>query len=189
MSTDVLEKKRMTAEEFLALPDDGIDRWLIDGEVREFGTMTVRNWMHSTIMAQLVIAIGAWWKQQPPPRGVIVCGEAGIKITPGDIIGVDVAYVSPEVIARQSGETTLIEGIPTLAVEIQSPSDKLSESEDKIDRYLRAGVPLVWTINPMRRTATVYRPGALPRMLNEEEELSGEDVMTGLTVPLRQLFE
>ena len=71
MSTDLLEKKRLTAEEFLALPDDGIDRWLINGEVREFGTMTVRNWMHSTIMAKLTLAIGKWWEQQPPPRGLI----------------------------------------------------------------------------------------------------------------------
>jgi Uma2 family endonuclease len=179
----------MTVEEFLALPDDGIDRWLINGEVREFGTMTVRNWMHSTIMAQLVIAIGDWWKQQPPPRGIIICGEAGIKLSGDDVVGVDVAYVSPDVIARQSGQTTLIEGVPTLTVEIQSPSDKLSESEEKIDRYLRAGVPLVWSINPMRRTAVVYRPGSLPRLVNEDEELSGEEVLPGLEVPMRQLFE
>jgi Uma2 family endonuclease len=179
----------MSVEEFLALPDDGIDRWLIDGEVREFGTMTVRNWVHSTIMAQLVMAIGDWWKQQLPPRGIIICGEAGIKLSEDDVVGVDVAYVSPAVIARQSGETTLIEGVPALAVEIQSPSDKLSESEEKIDRYLRAGVPLVWSINPMRRTAVVYRPGALPRLVNEDEELSGEEVMPGLEVAMRQLFE
>ena len=36
----------MTADEFLALPDDGVERWLIHGEVREFG-MTIRNRWHS----------------------------------------------------------------------------------------------------------------------------------------------
>ena len=38
------EKKTMTAEEFLALPDDGIRARLIRGEVRpEDRRMTVRN--------------------------------------------------------------------------------------------------------------------------------------------------
>ncbi len=38
------EKKLMTAEEFLALPDDGKERWLVRGEVfpRE-PSMTMRN--------------------------------------------------------------------------------------------------------------------------------------------------
>jgi Uma2 family endonuclease len=191
MVTTILseKKKRITVEEFLALPDDGIDRWLIRGELREAGEMTVRNWMHSTIMARLALAIGKWWEQQPAPRGTIVCGEAGVRISDDDVVGVDVAYVSAEVMARQSGETTLIDGVPTLAAEIQSPGDKLSEFEEKIDEYLRAGVPLVWAINPMRRTATVYRPDTLPRLVTEEDSLSGEEVMPGLSVSLRSLFE
>jgi Uma2 family endonuclease len=140
-------------------------------------------------MAQLVIALGQWAKQQPAPRGRLVCGEAGVRIMDDEVVGIDVAYISPEVMARQSGDTTLIEGVPTLVAEIQSPSDKLSEVEEKIDGYLRAGVPLVWSINPMRRTATVYRPDTLPRLVTEEDELTGKEVMPGLSVPLKALFE
>ena len=49
MST--VDAPRMTVEEFLALPDDGVERMLIDGVVREIkwcfqrdGGMIIRNW-------------------------------------------------------------------------------------------------------------------------------------------------
>jgi hypothetical protein len=54
----------MTAEEFLALPDDGVERWLIRGQLREkrpqpgAKPMTVRNRTHSSIMAQVTKFLG-----------------------------------------------------------------------------------------------------------------------------------
>jgi hypothetical protein len=49
-----IEKKLMTTEEFLALPDDGVERWLINGVVREFGDiMTRRNRHHGRLTARL----------------------------------------------------------------------------------------------------------------------------------------
>ena len=43
----------MTAEELLALPEDGTDRWLIAGELRE-RPMTKRNRFHSRATARVV---------------------------------------------------------------------------------------------------------------------------------------
>lgn len=188
MASVATETKFMTTEELLALPDDGVRRWLINGELRE-GETTVRNWIHSAIMVKLSFALEQWRQQLTGPRGVALCGESGIKISPNNTIGVDVAYISPEVMAQQSGKSALIEGIPTLIVEILSPSSKLSDINEKLDLYLSAGVPLVWTIDPMRRTATVYRPNTPDRLVTENESLSGEDVLPGLSIPLKQLFE
>jgi hypothetical protein len=44
------ETKLMTVEEFLALPDDGISRELICGQLKERG-LTVRNRFHSKVEA------------------------------------------------------------------------------------------------------------------------------------------
>ena len=33
---------RVTAEDLLAMPDDGVERWIKDGELRE-GGMTIRS--------------------------------------------------------------------------------------------------------------------------------------------------
>jgi ribosomal protein S27E len=42
----------MTMEQLLALPDDGVERWLIRGQLRE-KLMTYRNRWHSRIMVRV----------------------------------------------------------------------------------------------------------------------------------------
>src|SRR6476661_5996804 len=80
----------MTTEEFLALPDDGVERWLIRGQLREQGKrMTVRNRDHSEIMALVSMFLGVWRAGLPEPRGVVVCGEAGARLRPDSIVGID----------------------------------------------------------------------------------------------------
>jgi len=77
---------------------------------------------------------------------------------------------------------------PDLAVEVLSPTDRLSEALSKIAMYLEAGVPLVWLIDPKRRTAMVFRPDTLPVIIDEHGVLAGEDVLPGFSLPLATLF-
>jgi Uma2 family endonuclease len=185
--------KLMTTEEFLALPDDGVERWLIRGQLREARrgkTMTVRNRWHSRIMARVTKFLDNWLDGQPEPRGSVLCGEAGCRLShdPDTIVGIDVVYVSPEVAVRESEDTTLIDGVPVLAVEILSPNDVLEQINAKIDGYLQAGVPLVWEIDPHRRTVEIFRPDAEPELVNVRQELSGEPHLPGFRVAVAQLF-
>src|SRR5262245_29206291 len=134
----------MTTEDLLAMPDDGVERWLIRGELRECRgatkelPMTVRNRFHSRVMIRMGQLLLQWLDRQPEPRGQILGGEVGIvlKRNPDTTVGVDVAYVSAEVAERLSDDTTLIDGVPTLTVEILSPSDTQQNVHDKIDEYL-----------------------------------------------------
>jgi Uma2 family endonuclease len=182
--------RTMTTEEMLALPDDGVERWLINGELRE-KPMTVRNRFHSALMASVVYVLKEWCHRQPAPRGAVLCGEAGVRLRrdPDLTVGVDVVYISAEVNARQTDETTLIDGAPVLAVEILSPNDTVDEINEKIDGYLAAGVLLVWVIDPHRRTVAVYRPGAEPELVNVRQELAAEPHLPGFRVPAARLFE
>ena len=179
----------MTTAELLALPDDGVERWLIQGRLRE-KPMTVRNRWHSRIMTRVAKFLDNWLDLQPQPRGSVLCGEAGVRLRrdPDTTVGVDVVYVSAEVAARQSDDTTLIDGVPILAVEILSPNDTLDEINEKIDGYRAAGVALVWVIDPHHRTVEIFRPGAEPELVNVRQELSGEPHLPGFRVPAAQLF-
>src|SRR5207244_109794 len=155
--------------------------------------MTVRNRTHSRIMVIMVRVarfLDNWLDQQPEPRGQVLCGEAGVRLRrdPDTTAGVDVVYVSAEVMARQSDDTTLIDGVPVLAVEIRSPNDTVEEINEKIDDYLAAGVALVWVIDPHRRTVEICRPGAEPELVNVRQELSGEPHLPGFRVPVAQIF-
>ena len=76
-----------------------------------------------------------------------------------------------------------------LAVEVLSPSDTQEAVDEKIDAYLGAGVPIVWTLNPRRRTLTVYRAGRPPELFNSAQELIGGSELPGFQVPVLSLFE
>ena len=113
--------------------------------------------------------------EQPQPRGQVLGGEAGVRLShdPETTVGIDVVYVSAEVIVQQTDETTLIDGVPTLAVEILSPNDTIEEIHDKMTTYRLAGVPLVWMLRSVqphrdgpssgRRAGVVQRPSGVDR--------------------------
>lgn len=182
----------MTTEEMLALPDDGVERWLIRGQLREKGkAMTVRNRIHSRVMIRVGKFLDNWLDEQPKPRGEVCGGEAGVRLrqTPDSTVGIDVVYISAELAARRSKDTTLIDGVPVLVVEILSPNDVIEDINDKIDEYLDTGVQLVWIIDPRRRTVTVYRQGADAELFTGNQELSGEPHLPGFRVAVARLFE
>jgi Uma2 family endonuclease len=179
----------MTTEEMLALPSNGVERWLIRGQLRE-KPMTVRNRWHSRIMVRVAKFLDNWLDQQPEPHGAILCGEAGCRLRrdPDTTVGIDVVYISAELAAREAKDTNLIDGVPVLVVEILSPSDTQEQVDEKTDGYLQAGVALVWVIDPHDRTVTIYRPGQEPELVNVRQELSGDPQLPGFHIAVAQLF-
>jgi Uma2 family endonuclease len=171
------------------MPEDGVDRWLIQGHLRE-KAMTLRNRTHSRVMIRVGKFLDNWLDSQPEPRGVVLCGEAGVRLRrdPDSTVGIDVVYVSAEVAAHQPENTTLIDGVPVLAVEILSPTDTVEEIPEKIKVYLAAGLALVWVIDPYLRTVQVIRLGVEPETVNAKQELSGEPQLPGFRVNVAQLF-
>src|SRR5262245_35462217 len=122
----IAASRLMTAEEFLALPDDGVERWLIRGELREKRDtdMTMRNKPHSITEGRVTGFLFVWLRQQPEPRGEVVCGEAGflLRRNPDSVTaGVDVAVISAAQADARDRSTTLIVGPATLIAEVLSP--------------------------------------------------------------------
>lgn len=118
-------------------------------------------------------------------------GQAGciLRRDPDTTVGIDVAYASAETVARQSDETTMLDGPPVLAVEILSPSDKQEEIDEKVEEYLAAGVALVWVVNPRFRTVTVFRADAEPELFNVRQQLSAEPHLPGFCVAVNDIFK
>lgn len=179
----------MTTEELLALPDDGIDRELIHGQLRE-KPMTRRNRRHSRTMANLTHLLVRWLEQRTKPRGEILAGEAGVRIRrdPDTMVGIDVAYISAELVGQTPGNAVYIDGPPVLAIEILSPSDKHEEIVEKLQAYLSAGVDLVWIVDPDLRTVCVHRRGAEPELFNVHQQLSGEPELPGFRITVAEIF-
>jgi Uma2 family endonuclease len=179
----------MTTEQLLAMPDDGMERWLIDGQLRE-RPMTLRNRFHSAIVMRIGQIIGDWIDSQSPPPGDVFGGEAGCRLRrdPALTVGIDVAFYSADVLAGQTDETTILDGVPVLAVEVLSPSTPEEDTNEKIDGYLAVGVPWVWIVDPHLKTVTVIRPDADPELFNVRQELSCEPHMPGFRVAVARVF-
>jgi Uma2 family endonuclease len=179
----------MSIQEFLALPEDGLERQLIRGQLKE-RPMTYRNRFHSQVVARIAALLSQWNDRCSGTHDQVHAGDVGciLRRDPDTAVGIDVAYFSTEVVQRQSPETTVMEGSPQLAVQVLSPSDKMEDVRDKVREYLAAGVALVWIVDPYFHTVTVHQPAAPPRMFNDQETLSGGSTLPGLEIAVADLF-
>jgi Uma2 family endonuclease len=185
--------RKMTTEEFLALPDDGVERWLIRGELRENREvdMNRRSPDHGLTCSRITTFLTNWLLRQSKPRGEVYVGDTLFKIRPDSelTVGIDVAYVSADLKAKTARRAKLIEGVPTIAVEVLSPSEKHADVVEKIWEYMEAGVAQVWVANPDFQIITVYRADAEPVSFNRQQELSGKPELPGFHVRVAELFE
>jgi Uma2 family endonuclease len=179
----------MTTQELLALPDNGMERELIRGVLKE-REMTRRNRLHAATESRIVRVLGNWLDRQPNFEGDVLSGEAGSVLArdPDTTVGIDVALFSLDVLRQQADETRLVVGVPILAVEILSPHDKHEEIHEKIVEYLRTGVKLIWEVDPDFQTVRVYRQDQEPVMFNRNQTLTGDDVLPGFEVAVLDLF-
>jgi len=183
----------MTAEEFLALPDDGVERWLIRGQLREKedSEMTMRNKYHGITEGRVSGLLFMWLRTQPAPRGEVVTGETGFRLrSKPDTIsaGVDVAVMSALQADDDSPDTTLAIGPPLLIAEVLSPSDTQEEIVERVNEYLDCGVPVVWICNPYFKTVTVHRRGVDPLALGSQEMLTGDPELPGFSAKVADFF-
>jgi Uma2 family endonuclease len=79
--------------------------------------------------------------------------------------------------------------VPTLAIEVLSESNTRREMELKRGEYFRAGVRVVWIVDPDARAVEVYTSVNTPeRVLKGEELMDGGDVLPGFTLSVNALF-
>jgi len=61
--------------------------------------------------------------------------------------------------------------------------------ERKLDLYFEAGTRLVWYVDPRKKEVTVYQSPSTPRTLREDEMLDGGELLPGLSLSIKDLFE
>jgi len=77
---------------------------------------------------------------------------------------------------------------PDFVIELLSPTDNLAEAQQKMQEYMDCGVKLGWLINPDSKEVEIYRNGKDKKVLSNSNNVSGEDVLPGLTVDLTDIF-
>lgn len=106
---------------------------------------------------------------------------------PDTVRGPDVMLIDEERTFGQLGPGKVTR-VPALVVEIFSPFDRWGGMNQKVEQYHRLGVGLIWVVDPEGRIVTVHRVGELTQTADEDDVLTGDPQLPGLTIPVRTIF-
>lgn len=176
----------MTADELLRLPDDGLRRELIAGEVK---TVAPTGAEHGIYVSVLDGSLGAYVRANR--LGRVLTGEPGFLLTvdPDTVRAPDIAFIRRERLQAAGLPTGFWSGAPDLAIEVISPTDLYTEVEAKVAQWLEHGARLVIVVNPRQRRVAIHRSPAEVRYLTADDAtLDGDEVVPGWRLPLRDLF-
>lgn len=175
----------LSAEEFAALPREGLRTELIEGEVL---AMPPTFDDHGEVSMLLGILIGQHVVAHQ--LGRVYAAETGFLIArnPDTVRAPDVAFIRQDRVPPRGGKPGWVQVMPDLVAEVVSSGDRISEVDDKVRMWLDVGVRMVLVAWPDRRTIDVYRPGEPMRTLGASDQLDFGDVVPGLTLPVSQVF-
>lgn len=77
---------------------------------------------------------------------------------------------------------------PDFVLELRSPSDRLRDLQDKLEEYLANGARLGWLLDPEPRHVYVYRPDAPVERLEAPDTISGDPILPGFVLNLREVW-
>ena len=112
--------------------------------------------------------------------------EAGFKV--GDRgMKPDVAFISTSRLPEDESKGSPIP--PDFAVEVVSPTDVQWRVTEKVQAYLDAGTQMVWVVESVMKTVTVYRSATDIQVFTDADTLTGEDVVPGFSCRVTQFFQ
>jgi Uma2 family endonuclease len=178
---------RLTYDDFVLFPDDGLRHELIDGE--HYVTPSPND-KHQTVLANLHLLVGPWLRTHAV--GKLWLAPFDVVLSPSDVVEPDLLYVSNERKALVATDTN-VQGPPELVVEIGSPSTRKRDETIKRELYERAGVSEYWFVDPELDTVRVYRREgqqfARPIELTAEAgDVLSTPLLPGLELPLTDIF-
>lgn len=190
MSTAMpIAERLISAEEYLALPDDGRKTELILGRIVEVNQPESH---HGFYCSNIAGALRNFVRENK--LGRVVCNDSGVvtKRGPDSVRGGDVLFYSYARVAAGPA----IRGYwpaPDLIFEVRSPSDRWVDIIAKVQEYLEANVRVVVVVDPNERRVHVYSPDSAPQIIDDRRNLELgvllPDVLPGCILSIREFFE
>lgn len=145
-SSGLLEKKKVTYQDYAAWPDDGKRYEIIDGEAMMTPAPAI---LHQRVALKLSRLLGDAIKS---------AGE--VFIAPCDVVFDEANVVQPDILLvlrenRRIVKEDNIRGAPDLVVEVLSESSGHRDLMTKRELYAKFGVPEYWIVDPREKTLDV----------------------------------
>ena len=163
----------MTEREYLALPEEKPYLEFVDGLIEE---KPMPDGHHRRLSGEFT---GVFWSYQKTAGGDLG-PEGRVHLRAGLYRIPDTAYWAP---GRPAGDDSL----PSVAVEVRSPNQSLSDLREKCRAYREYGIDAVWLVDPLRRTVEVFEGAQDGTVLRVGDTLTSA-AMPGFALPLAELF-
>ena len=138
---------------------------------------------------KLSMRIGIWAEQDG--SGICFDSSAGFTLPNGAMRSADASWITRErwESLDEAERYRFSHIVPDFVAELCSPSDRLATLQEKMAEYTENGVRLGWLIDPRQQRVYVYRPGQPVEVLENPETVSGEAVLPGFTLNLRDICQ
>jgi Uma2 family endonuclease len=180
--------KPITAEQFYVWANrpENRDKYceLERGEIVE---LSRPGKLHGLICANVVGILRNFVIQRK--KGYVCSNDTGVVVErdPDTVRGPDVLVFEDakqiEDVEEEYGETP-----PLLAVEVLSPNDTTGKLMRRVREQLRFGTRLIWVLDPDAKNVIVYRSGKEDSIVEQTEELTGEDVLPDFRCKVAEFF-
>lgn len=180
--------KRLTLEQFLALPEGDVTYEFVNGEaVPKYKDDEMSpKFFHSTVQKTLLILLDQCFHNQ---GRVEVEWAVKLKRQNQDWMPIpDLTYVSYN---RLPADWLLDEACPIapeLVIEIISPGQTFGEIAEKATDYLKGGVSRVWVVDTKARTVTVFALSSLPITYRHHQVIT-DDLLPELEITPNAIFQ
>jgi Uma2 family endonuclease len=126
---------------------------------------------------------------RPRKLGSVLGADGMIRLRVGLVRIPDVCFISVDRLpGGKLPRKPILDIIPNLVVEVLSESNTAKEMKRKLREYFKAGVELVWHVDPLSRTVEVFTAPDKRVVLRGSQTLAGGRVLPGFKVKLKTLF-
>ena len=178
-------KKLLTADDLLAMPDDGMRRELIRGELFE---MPPAGDDHGFVGEEISWRMGTHIRQRRLGRGRMAETGFWIERQPDTVRAPDYAYISYERMSQRPQGRGFAEVIPDLVVEVVSHNDSPRYVAEKIRMWLDAGVRLALAVYPSTQEIVANHDDGTVHVFGIDDTLTCEPVLPGFSCPVADIF-
>jgi len=178
----------LTAADLAALPNElpsGAARYELDNGV--LLTMSPPGFDHGHIESRLSKRLQTWGEE----CGFgVATGEVTVVLrrNPDRVVGPDATFISKSRLPVKRTREGYLETIPDLVVEVVSKNDTRAYLTRKINDYLRAGVAIVWLVDPAKRTLVEHRADREPVIYDGAATVELPELIPGFQLRLDDVF-
>jgi Uma2 family endonuclease len=116
--------------------------------------------------------------------------EVGVVLwrNPDRVATPDVLFIANRSLPIRRSPEGYLETIPALVVEIRSKNDSLKYVQRKAQHYLKAGVEIVWIVDPESATVAAHTPTGEPVIYRESDTLQLPNLIPGFSMAVAEVF-